>query len=63
MVPDVKALSTWHVWPRRRHSEKPAEFFAMVEQVSPGPRLELFARSARLGWSVWGDEALNKRER
>jgi N6-adenosine-specific RNA methylase IME4 len=28
----------------------------MVEAVSPGPRLELFARRARPGWTVWGNE-------
>ena len=29
-----------------------------VERVSPGPRLEMFARRNRLGWDTWGDEAL-----
>ena len=28
-----------------------------VEQVSPEPRIELFARRQRLGWDTWGDEA------
>ncbi len=28
----------------------------MVELVSPGPRLEMFARGARQRWEVWGDE-------
>jgi len=42
--------------PRRRHSAKPQEFFDLVSAVSPGPRLEMFARSGRLGWSVWGNE-------
>jgi N6-adenosine-specific RNA methylase IME4 len=23
----------------------------------PGPYLDMFARRARLGWDVWGDEA------
>ena len=45
--------------PRGRHSEKPDCFYDLVERVSPGPRLELFARRARLGdWSYWGDESL-----
>jgi N6-adenosine-specific RNA methylase IME4 len=39
-----------------RHSEKPEEAFALIEAVSPGPRLELFARRARPGWTVWGNE-------
>jgi N6-adenosine-specific RNA methylase IME4 len=40
----------------RRHSAKPPDFLAMVESVYDGPYLELFARSARLGWSVYGNE-------
>ena len=43
-------------WPRGRHSEKPADFFALVERVSPGPYLEMFARSLRPGWAAFGDE-------
>jgi N6-adenosine-specific RNA methylase IME4 len=39
-----------------RHSEKPPEFYELIEQVSSAPRLELFARRRRPGWSVWGNE-------
>jgi N6-adenosine-specific RNA methylase IME4 len=46
----------WWEWPRRRHSQKPEAFQDLVEQVSPGPYLELFARRKRLGWDVWGNE-------
>jgi N6-adenosine-specific RNA methylase IME4 len=46
----------WWEWTRGAHSQKPEAFQDMVEQVSPGPYLELFARRHRLGWSVWGDE-------
>lgn len=42
----------------RQHSRKPEAFLDIVEQVSPGPYLELFARRNRLGWDTWGDEAL-----
>ena len=48
--------STWWQWPRGKHSVKPEAFFDIVERVSPGPYLELFARRARLGWERWGDE-------
>jgi N6-adenosine-specific RNA methylase IME4 len=42
--------SAFH-WPRQRpHSRKPEAFLDLVEQVSPGPYLELFARRNRLGW-------------
>lgn len=40
------------------HSAKPEAFLDIVEQVSPGPRLEMFARRNRLGWDTWGNEAL-----
>jgi N6-adenosine-specific RNA methylase IME4 len=52
-------VGAWHQWPRRRHSEKPDAFFDLVETVSPGPYLEMFARRQRLGWDTWGNEALN----
>ena len=40
-----------------RHSAKPPEAFAVFERVSPGPRVEMFARAERPGWDVWGNEA------
>lgn len=43
-------------WPRGRHSEKPCDFFELVERLSPGPRLEMFARVQRNGWDGWGNE-------
>lgn len=49
----------WWSWPRGSHSAKPDAFLDVVESVSPGPYLELFARRQRLGWDTWGDEALN----
>lgn len=42
---------------RGRHSEKPAEMYSLIESVSLGtPRLEMFAREPRAGYSVWGNE-------
>mgnify|MGYP000110724177 FL=1 len=40
--------------PRARHSAKPQAFADLVEKVSPGPYVELFARAPRLGWDHWG---------
>lgn len=55
---DLKALkrieSSWFVWSRGAHSVKPGAFADLVEQVSPGPYVELFARQPRLGWDSWG---------
>lgn len=44
-------------WPRGRHSEKPREFFELVERLSPEPRLEMYARGPRERWSVWGNQS------
>jgi len=41
--------------PRTRHSEKPEVFYRIVERMSPGPYLELFARRERPGWRTLGD--------
>lgn len=40
-----------------RHSEKPEKFYEIVEQLFEGPRLELFARRQRAGWTCLGDES------
>lgn len=42
---------------KREHSRKPDEQYAIIEACSPGPRIELFARGERKGWSVWGNQA------
>lgn len=54
MTPAAKPLSTWYQWPRGAHSAKPAAFLDLVEQVSPGPYVELFCRQPRFGWDSWG---------
>lgn len=55
--------SVWFQWPRtNNHSRKPEHFLDMVEQVSPGPYVELFARRHRMGWDVWGNESANTAE-
>jgi N6-adenosine-specific RNA methylase IME4 len=43
--------------PRREHSRKPDEAYALIEAMYPAlPKLELFARQRRPGWDVWGNE-------
>jgi N6-adenosine-specific RNA methylase IME4 len=42
---------------KREHSRKPDELYPLIEACSPGPRLEMFARGARPGWTVWGNQA------
>lgn len=59
LVPEHKAMSSWYQWPRARHSAKPTAAFDLFEQVSKAPRVELFSRTARMGWDHWGNEAVN----
>lgn len=42
--------------PLREHSKKPDEFYAMVEALCPGSKVELFCRTPRDGWEVFGNE-------
>lgn len=42
---------------RRIHSRKPPRSYEIIERVSKGPRVEFFARIARPGWDVWGNQA------
>lgn len=60
-----REVGTWHAWKRRyvngkpSHSAKPDPFYDLVERVSDGPYVELFARRERHGWHAWGDESAN----
>ena len=44
--------------PAGRHSEKPDAFYALVEGLCPGKRLEMFQRTPREGWAGHGDESI-----
>lgn len=58
LAPLMRSDTSWWQFRRGHHSRKPDGFLDVVEQVSPGPYLELFARRQRLGWDTWGNEAL-----
>jgi N6-adenosine-specific RNA methylase IME4 len=45
----------------RGHSQKPEELQDLVEKMSHGPRVELFARRHREGWTCWGNQLPKKR--
>lgn len=52
-----KAQPNWLFAPvQPPHSHKPEEQYAIIERVSPGPYLELFARRHQPGWDCWGNE-------
>jgi N6-adenosine-specific RNA methylase IME4 len=42
--------------PRREHSRKPDCVHDRIERLVAGPRLELFGRAERAGWTVRGDQ-------
>jgi N6-adenosine-specific RNA methylase IME4 len=41
----------------REHSRKPDEFYDLVRQASPGPRIDVFSREVRDGFDQWGKES------
>ena len=43
--------------PAREHSRKPEQFYQRVEEFCAGPRLDIFGRIRRSGWTVIGNEA------
>jgi N6-adenosine-specific RNA methylase IME4 len=47
--------------PLRGHSEKPDEFYRLVETLCPGSKLEMFCRRRREGWASHGNEVLRDR--
>lgn len=51
-------IGTWFTAKRgERHSEKPVEAYELIERASPGPWLDIFARTERQGWVTWGEGA------
>ncbi|WP_016896125.1 MT-A70 family methyltransferase, partial [Mycobacteroides abscessus] len=51
-----RAQPTWLFAPVQDHSHKPEEVYGVIERLSDGPYLELFARRPRHGWHVWGNQ-------
>jgi N6-adenosine-specific RNA methylase IME4 len=51
-----KSVRNLIVAPWRGHSVKPDQLHRDIEQLYPGPYLELFARRPFPGWWGWGDE-------
>lgn len=51
-----KSSMSWVRLNRTKHSRKPDRVRKLVEKVSQGPYLELFAREAAKGWTAYGNE-------
>lgn len=56
--PKDKRVSSIIKAPRKKHSEKPVKCAELLESLYPDmAKIELFCRSPRQGWAVWGYEA------
>lgn len=56
---NFRSQPTWINAPVQDHSHKPEEQYALIERISDGPYLELFARRrppSSADWSVWGNQ-------
>lgn len=42
--------------PLREHSRKPDEFYALVDALCVGKKIDIFSREKREGWDQWGGE-------
>ena len=53
-----RTIRSWHIARRTVHSRKPFLFRGLIEQVSPGPYLELYGREEHpnTGWTVYGNQ-------
>lgn len=60
-MPKCKRIDStwWQIKREAKHSKKPDFFQDMIEKVTQGPRLEMFARRQRDGWDVFGNEVEN----
>jgi len=62
-LPDVAPVSVFGdlsvlVDERTEHSRKPIDQYELIESISPGPRVELFARENRPGYTSWGNQLI-----
>ena len=51
-------VPSWVLAPRTVHSRKPFRFRELIEQVSPGPYLELYGREEQpnTDWTIYGNQ-------
>ena len=56
-----RTLPNWLKCTTKRdgHSSKPNEWYDLINEKSPEPRIDIFSRALRKGFDQWGDEAAN----
>ncbi len=53
---NFRGQPTWMFAVAQDHSHKPEEMYPLIERISSGPYLELFARRHQPGWAAWGNQ-------
>ena len=51
-----KPIETMFYEKLKKNSQKPDIFYSMLAKRYPGPRIDMFARTLRHGWDVWGND-------
>ncbi len=58
--PKCKNIPTIFEARRTKHSKKPENIYHIIEEISPGPYAEIFARLEKRGWTTIGNEVKTK---
>lgn len=57
-----KPIDSYFAEKRKKHSQKPTKFYAMIAKVTNPPRVDLFARRRHIGFDAWGNEVESQAE-
>jgi N6-adenosine-specific RNA methylase IME4 len=51
-----KPIEQYFAEKRKKHSQKPNLFYAMISKVTSAPRIDIFARRRHFGFDAYGDQ-------
>jgi len=57
---DPRPLNWFSTQHKPKHSAKPDDAYKLIESISSGPYLDMFARQHREGWTAWGNQLPTK---